>query len=172
MFTFEVNYTGGDRLRNVLNGLNEAFSKTDHRSILQQIGQLYLDETDNRFTKGYDVDRKKWKPLKPSTIRLKGHDTVGHKTTNLRRSVKMDFVGNSVFIGTNSPYAKTFHYSVKKGKFRRASPGVQAIPWGDIPARSFIGRNKRIDGKAITLLRKILIQQFGLDKSFVNENFK
>lgn len=172
MFTFEVNYTGGDRLRNVLNGLNEAFNKTDHRSILQQIGQLYLDETDHRFTKGYDVDRKKWKPLKPSTIRLKGHDTVGHKTTDLRRSVKMDFIGNSVFIGTDSPYAKTFHYFVKKGKFRRASPGVQAIPWGDIPARSFIGRNNRIDGKAVTLLRKILIQQFGLDKSFVNENFQ
>ena len=172
MFTFEVNYTGGDRLRNVLNGLNEAFSKTDHRSILQQIGQLYLDETDNRFTKGYDVDRKKWKPLKPSTIRLKGHDTVGHKTTDLRRSIKMDFVGNSVFIGTNSPYAKTFHYFVKKGKFRKASPGVQAIPWGDIPARSFIGRNTRIDDKAMTLLRKILIQQFGLDKSFVKDNFQ
>ena len=172
MFTFEVNYTGGDRLRNVLNGLNEAFSKTDHRSILQQIGQLYLDETDNRFTKGYDVDRKKWKPLKQSTIRLKGHDTVGHETTDLRRSIKMDFVGNSVFIGTNSVYAKNFHYFVKKGKYRKAAPGVQAIPWGDIPARSFIGRNQRIDNKAITLLRKILIHQFGLDQSFVKDNFQ
>ena len=172
MMSFEVNYTGGDRLRNVLNGLNEAFSKTDHRSILQQIGQLYLDETDRRFQNEYDVDRKKWKALKPSTVRLKGHNTIGHETTNLRRSIKMEFIGNSVFVGTNSPYAKTFHYFVKKGKFRKAAPGVQAIPWGDIPARSFIGRNTRIDGKAITLLRNILIKQFGLDKTYVNENFK
>lgn len=181
MFTFEVNYTGADRVKNSLNGLNEAFSGKDQRSILRQIGALYLADTESRFDKEHDVDRKKWTELSDVTIRLKKYGTKGrdksimdasHRgvwTGDLASSLKMRFEGNSVVIGSDIPYAKPFHYGVKKLK----KVGKKAtIPWGKTPPRRFLGRNARIDGKALTLLRSILIQQFGLDKSFVNENFK
>lgn len=184
MFTFEVNYTGGDRLTSALKGMNEAFGQQDHRSILRKIGALYLHETEMRFEKQYDVDRKKWTALSPATIRLKRYGTKnrdrglmgathrGVWTGDLASSLKMRFEGNSVLIGTDVEYAKPFHYGVKK--LRKLSGGRDGAtaPWGPIPPRRFLGRNQRIDHQVMALLRRTLIQQFGLDKSFINENFQ
>ena len=141
MLRFEANYTISDKLRTLLTGLNEAFTPSDQRSVLTQIGQIYLDATKKRFATESDVDRKRWKPLRPDTIRKKGHSRIGLLSGDLRNSLKMSFTGNSVFIGTDVIYAKTFHYFVKKGSFGKG------IPWGDIPRRSLIGRNNRIDGQ-------------------------
>ena len=159
MLRFEVNYTSADKVRNLLSGLNEAFSKPDQKSILTQIGQIYLDATKKRFETESDVDRKKWKPLRPVTIQKKGHSRIGFRTGKLKDSIKMQFTGNSVFIGTDVEYAKTFHYFVKKGAFGKGTP------WGDIPRRSFIGRNNRIDDQVMKKLKQIYAKQFGLDVS-------
>jgi phage gpG-like protein len=159
MLRFETNYTISDKLRKLLTGLNEAFTPSDQRSVLTQIGQIYLDATKKRFETQTDVDRKKWKPLRPDTIRKKGHSRIGVLSGDLRNSIKMEFTGNSVFIGTDVIYAKTFHYFVKKGSFGKG------IPWGDIPRRSFIGRNNRIDDQVVKKLKQIYAKQFGLDVS-------
>ena len=161
MLRFETNYTVSDKLRRLLTGLNEAFTPSDQRSVLTQIGQIYLDATKKRFVTQTDVDRKKWKPLKPDTIRKKGHSRIGLLSGDLRNSIKMEFTGNSVFIGTDVIYAKTFHYFVRKGDFRKSPP----IPYGDIPRRSFIGRNNRIDDQVVKKLKQIYAKQFGLDVS-------
>ena len=159
MLRFEVDYTSADKIKNLLFGLSEAFNKPDHKSILTQIGQIYLDETKRRFDTESDVDRKKWKPLRPVTVALKGHSRIGFKTGKLAKSIRMRFEGDSVLIGTDVIYAKTFHYFVKKGSFGKRTP------WGDIPRRSFIGRNARIDDKVMKKLKEIYSKQFGLDVS-------
>ncbi len=159
MLRFETNYTVSDKLRKLLTGLNEAFTPSDQRSVLTQIGQIYLDATKKRFATESDVDRKRWNPLRPDTIRKKGHSRIGLLSGDLRNSLKMSFTGNSVFIGTDVIYAKTFHYFVKKGSFGKG------IPWGDIPRRSFIGRNNRIDDQVAKKLKQIYAKQFGLDVS-------
>lgn len=175
MFSFEVNYTGNDKVRNVLNGLSEAFSGQQARSMLRKVGALYLAETENRFEKEYDPDRKKWAALKPSTVRLKGKGYKGrgpgikgatHRgvwTGDLATSLKMRVEGDSVIIGSDVPYAKPFHYGAKK--LKKLSSGINGAtaPWGEIPSRRFLGRNNRIDDKVVKLIKAEILKSTGLN---------
>lgn len=166
MFSFEVNYTGNDKVREVLNGLSESFSGQQTRSMLRKVGALYLAETENRFEKEYDPDRKKWAALKPSTVRLKGKGYKGrgpgikgatHRgvwTGDLATSLKMRFEGDTVVIGSDVEYAPWFHYGVKQ---------KNGHPWGTIPPRRFLGRNNRIDDKVVKLMKAEVLKATGLN---------
>lgn len=166
MMNFEVNYTGADRVQDLLKNLHESFNATDQAEILSKVGQIYLDETRKRFISQYDVDRKKWTPLSKTTIRRKGHSTIGYQTGKLYDSIKMQVFHSSVFIGTDVPYAPTFHYKIKKGQYTKGNSHF-ITPWGDIPARTFIGRNKRLDDSVIKMLKKHFKEKFGLDTSLL-----
>ena len=160
MMTFEVEHTGSNKIQGLLSGLKNAFNDTERKNILRAVGTIYTQATRERFDKQYDVDRKKWKPLRPVTVRLKGHSKIGHKTGALRKSIRMRIQGDSVYVGTDLIYAKTFHYFVKKGQYGKTSRD-QPIPWGNIPRRSFIGRNLRLDDKVIKMLKRTYKEKYG-----------
>ena len=46
--------------------------------------------------------------------------------------------GSSVEIGSNMPYSAVMQFGAKRGAFGQSSNG-SPIPWGDIPARPFLG---------------------------------
>lgn len=71
MFSFEVNYTGNDKVQKAFDGLFKALSRDSQRGILAKVGHWYIHDTEERFNKQHDVDRKPWKALKDSTIQLK-----------------------------------------------------------------------------------------------------
>jgi phage gpG-like protein len=172
MFNFEVDYTGNEKVRNSLNGLFQIFSRDFQRGILARIGHEYIADTENRFNKEYDVDRKKWAELKPSTIRLKkygdgrrgpgilGPTYRGVWTGDLATSLKMRFDGNSVLIGSDIEYAPWFHYGVKNLK---KIGTTKTAPWGRIPPRRFLGRNNRIDSRVINIIQEQLAKKIGID---------
>ena len=68
---FEVNITGAQKVDAMLRGLGEKLGPQTRNQILKKIAAEYLYETERRFDKQVDPDRKKWKPLRDSTIRLK-----------------------------------------------------------------------------------------------------
>lgn len=166
MFNFEVDYTGADKVRNALNGISESLSGKQTRSILQKVAALYISDTENRFDREYDVDRKKWEPLRKTTIRLKEQGYRGRSPAingaahrgvwsgKLSTSLKYRIEGDTVIIGSDLKYAPFFHYGVKK---------KGGHPWGTIPPRRFLGRNTRIDSKVIQMVRNELIKATGLD---------
>lgn len=165
MLNFEVHYTGADKVREWLNGLGEAFGPSGQKEILRKVGALYLNDTEKRFEKQVDPDRKKWKPLSPTTIRIKkqtgslmGAEHIGVWTGNLASSLQMRISGDSVFIGSNIKYAPWFHYGVK----RFSKKGRRMYPWGTIPPRRFLGRNTRIDEKVIGLVKKEVSHRLGI----------
>lgn len=169
MIRFQANYTNADKVRDILHGVSESLNGTDRLTILRKVGAIYLKETEDRFENQHDVNRKRWKPLTQRTIARKKRkgsiyapNHIGVFSGKLASSIKMRFEGDSVFIGSDQVYAKTFHYSVKKGAFGTNSMG-RPIPFGDIPARTFVGRNNRTDTKVINMLKKHYAESLGLD---------
>ena len=180
MFTFEVNYTGNAKVQKAFDGLFSAFSRDTQRGILARIGHEYIADTEKRFEKQHDVDRKPWANLSKTTVRLKkkgdgrrgpgimGASHRGVWTGDLATSLKMRFDGNSVVIGTDIEYAKPFHYGVKKLN----KIGAKATtPWGPIPPRRFLGRNNRIDKKVIGIVRDELAKKIGIDPGSAGRDY-
>lgn len=51
----------------------------------------------------------------------------------METSIDHQVEGAEITIGTNDVKAPTMHYGAEKGEFGKG------IPWGDIPARRFLG---------------------------------
>jgi len=56
----------------------------------------------------------------------------------LRNSIAYSTGPNHVLIGTNVIYGPTQHFGARKGQFGKTARGAP-IPYGDIPARPFLG---------------------------------
>lgn len=172
MIRFEVDQTSAKRVQDALNGLGEALGPAGQQRILRQIGAMYLHETERRFETQSDPDRKKWKELSPTTVKFKSGlrrhpsgrgpsiDSPTRKglwTGTLASSLQMRVEGDKVLIGSNVEHAPWFHYGVRAGK-----------TWGPQPSRRFLGRNTRLDQKALDILKKVLIETYGIPASDVN----
>lgn len=172
MIRFEVDYTSAKRVQDALNGLGEALGPIGQNRILRKIGSMYLHETEKRFETQSDPDRKKWPELSPTTVKFKAGlrrhpsgrgpsiDSPTRKglwTGTLASSLQMVVQGDTVKIGSNVEHAPWFHYGVRAGK-----------TWGRQPSRRFLGRNTRIDQKALNILKQELIGKYGIAESDVN----
>ena len=172
MLNFKVNYTSADRVQRALVGLEEALGSTGRNLILRSIGQIYLHETERRFKTQSDPDRKKWRGLTKTTLKFKSGkvdhpsgrgpsierpEYIGIWTGALASSINMRIQNDSVLIGSNVPHAPWFHYGNKSMK-----------TWGQQPSRRFLGRNTRIDGKAINIIKSILINKYGIPLQDIN----
>lgn len=189
MIRFEVNHTGNAKVMRAFDGLYSALSRDSQRGMLIRAANIYVSETKKRFEKQYDVDRKKWPVNTDTTIRLKttgfkcrdaaeNPNHIGVWTGKLINSIRYRLEGNEVLIGSDLPYATTFHYGAKKGTLagprsrlgasrKRIAKGKTPLayggsPWGDIPPRRFLGRNNRIDGQVVLVIRDELAKKIGL----------
>ena len=156
----EANLSGGDRVQSALRQLNESINPSMKRKLLEKIGAIYLRYAEERFEKQSSPQRKKWKELKPGTIRKKKQrgsllapNHIGVWKGNLVSSLSFRVQGDSVFIGSDVVYAATFQFFVKKGAFGADARG-NPLPWGDIPARPFLGRNERADDRVMKMMNQ------------------
>ena len=83
-----------------------------------------------------------WAPLSKTTVARrrkigKGPTPILEQGGALRRSLTSEYKNDSVIVGTNLIYAATHQFGAKKGQF--ATKKGRPIPWGDIPARPFLG---------------------------------
>lgn len=121
----------------------------------QEIGELLLRRTHERFDREVDPDGRPWVPLAPSTIEIKRRLGYGNKgklkrTEALRRSIRIirgglgttfTNTGAGVRIGIESPKIAEYGKAQNQGTDR-------------IPARRFLGIG-RLDVKAVdSLLRR------------------
>lgn len=157
LLNFEIDYTGAQKVQDALNGLGEAFSPQERDRILRKIAVDYLHETESRFEKQYDPDRKKWKPLTKTTLRIKskkgslmGAAHIGVWTGKLASSLQYVLRGDTVSIGTNVRHGPWFHYGTKDG-------------WGPVPSRRFLGRNTRIDQKILRTYENEIRKRIGFN---------
>lgn len=145
---------------------------------MRRIGELLVERTKARFREGKGPDGKSWPPNSPATIEAfvgryyggavprKRDGTLAARARRLA-SAKRPLIGESrrlsseiayaighdhVEVGSNLVYAAAQQFGARKGQFgttRRGTP----IPWGEIPARPFLGLSPRDRDDILALLR-------------------
>lgn len=127
--------------------------------VLRAIGKLEKDQTQLRFSKGQSPSGKIWKKL---AIR-KGQPLLD--TGRLRNSISFVVGGRSLFVGTNVSYGKTHQLGAtikpKNKTFLAFKPrGSGSFIFTKkpvtIPARPFLGVNKRTNQNIINVMKKFL----------------
>jgi phage virion morphogenesis protein len=127
--------------------------------VLEEIGEGLVESTLQRFETKIGPDGGRWKDNSPVTIeRKERNDPLVHHGS-LSEQIHARLLGdNTLVVGSSMEYAAVQQFGAKMGEFGRysqigrvrkyglgtfqGSAGTQKgfpIPWGDIPARPFLG---------------------------------
>lgn len=109
------------------------------RPALLDIGETLIESTKQRFVSQTSPDGVPWARNTAVTIAHKNRDQPLTDQGNLGDEINYQLIGETaVQIGSSKEYAATQQFGAAQGEFgvsRRGGP----IPWGDIPARPFLG---------------------------------
>lgn len=149
------------------NGVQKALTRlaniTQHLpTVLELIGEMLVDSTKQRFATSTGPDGQRWQSNRPVTIlrylgKYKGSfskktgkmtksgavSAAGKRpligeTRDLSRQIFPKVEGSTLYIGSTMIYAAAQQFGMRKGAAGANRRG-SAIPWGDIPARPFLG---------------------------------
>lgn len=117
----------------------------DMTPAMGDIGEYLVVSTKDRFAQGTAPDGTSWAPKSPTTIAVyqRRGDRVDFRplfgpSGRLSSEILYQAHPTSVTVGSNLVYAATMQLGAAKGAFGQTSRGGP-IPWGDIPARPFLG---------------------------------
>lgn len=114
----------------------------DTTDFMRQVADVLADATDAAFLNEADpVTGVRWDPLSAVTLAIRPNRQNGEildDTGRLKGSMVTDYGKDFAEIGTNVVYAPTHHFGALQGAFGKTRRGGP-IPWGDIPARPFLG---------------------------------
>ena len=156
----------------------------DMRPVLEEIGVDMQESTIQRFSTTKAPDETPWAPnsvatllnysqrfarnkngtLKPAGVRALGAKKPGTDTGSMANSsINWQLKGDdAVGIGSSMPYAGTFHYGAKSGEFGFGfyvtREGSFPLPWGDIPARPFLGASEEDKANIVDLVNSYLME--------------
>lgn len=119
---------------------------SDLTPVMQEIGEIMVDSTKQRFPQGIAPDGSRWAPKSQTTL-----NRYGARTSNridirplfgpsgaLSSQIFYELTPDSVSWGSPMIYAATQQFGAAQGAFGRTSRNGP-IPWGNIPARPFLG---------------------------------
>ncbi|GHT94093.1 virion morphogenesis protein [Betaproteobacteria bacterium] len=167
-----IEYTGAEIIERLMR-LSQAMSPTGLRTVLDQIGHDLTESTKRRFSTSTAPDGTPWAPnsnaamasylgtaksnyKKDGTLSKRGEKRQAGKRPlvalgTLARSITWQLVPEGVEIGSPMIYAGTHQFGAKQGQYgrdRRNHP----LPWGDIPARPFLGLSADDESTITTLI--------------------
>lgn len=137
---------------------------SDMTPVMQDIGELMVDSTKQRFIAGEGPDGTAWSPKSEATIAayLARGDTPDFRPLfgpSRRLSSEISYRvgpgGESVEWGSSLIYAAVQQFGAVKGAFGTTERGA-SIPWGSIPARPFLGLSTDDEDKLKSLLQEWL----------------
>lgn len=107
---------------------------------LRSIGEGLVNSTRERFNDQQAPDGSPWAKLKDSTKARKprNKDKILTRDGDLRREISYRLGPDHVDVGSSRIYASTHQFGADRGSYGNAANG-QPLPWGDIPARPFLG---------------------------------
>ncbi|MBF5006396.1 phage virion morphogenesis protein [Diaphorobacter caeni] len=154
------------------------------RPLLLEIGEDLAESTKQRFASATDPDGQAWAPnsaltlarysslfakkkdgslTKRSATKLAGKKPGTGETGALKTTINYQVHGeDTVGIGSPMIYAGTFNYGAKSGEFGfgmfASRNGSFPIPWGDIPARRFLGLSAADKVNVADLIRSYMLE--------------
>lgn len=168
-----VNITSNDiEIRPALEALQEAIGNTD--PALAQIGEYLVASTQDRFKTTTAPDGSQWAANSDVTLdnytnRFKtsftktgrrskaGRDRRANKkagtgeTKQLQRQIFYNVNNGELEVGSPLIYAGTFHYGADKHQYGPSTP------WGDIPARPFLGISDDDEREVLAIIGEHLL---------------
>lgn len=121
----------------VIRAFNELAAAGDNlQPVLSYIGEQLIKSTKKRFASGVAPDGSPWAKNSPVTVKRKGKNQPLIDAGTLKKQIFKEVSKDGLSIGSTMEYAATQQFGAKKGQFR--SDNVKT-PWGDIPARPFLG---------------------------------
>jgi len=146
-----------DVVQAALNALIDAGS--DLEPALRDIGEYLTKSTKERFIEGKAPDGTAWAPNTDLTLsRKKGDKPLIGESKRLSNELAYDLLGDGLEFGSSLEYAAVQQFGAKMGEFGRYSQVARynkydekdfrryagtkkgfPLPWGDIPARPYLG---------------------------------
>lgn len=105
---------------------------------MKDAGEYMQRVVDDRFVAAQGPDGQGWEANTPVTLLRKKNPRILHEAPLLRGSIHYRASASEMRQGTNLAYAAAQQFGMVQGyagKTRRGGP----IPWGNIPARPFLG---------------------------------
>lgn len=111
----------------------------DATPAMREIGELLVERTRARFRHGQAPDGAPWAPLSPTTLaRKRDPRPLFGESRRLSSEIAYKAGSDFVEVGSSLVYAAVHQFGAAQGAFGRTRRGAP-IPWGDIPARPFLG---------------------------------
>lgn len=145
---------------------------SDMTPLMQDIGDLLQNSTTERFGEGKDPDGNAWAPKSQATIarQRKGEAKGANASIDFRplfgpsrrlsSEIHYQADAKSVEIGSSLIYAAVQQFGATKGQFGTMANGAP-VPWGDIPARPFLGISEDDKNGIIQTITEYLTEATG-----------
>lgn len=160
----DIQITANDQ--EVQRALDEVVRRVaDPTDLMRQVADVLADATDAAFANEADpATGVAWDPLSAVTLALRPERQGGQilnasGAAGLKGSISTDYGKDFAEIGTNRVYAPTHQFGAEKGAFGKTSRGGP-IPWGDIPARPFLGIGPEDETDILDLATEFLADAF------------
>ena len=117
-----------------------AAAVADMTPAMDDVGHHLVNTTRQRFFDEQAPDGTPWAPLSPVTQRRQKRNAgkILTEEGTLRGGIAHQPGPDGVDVGASIIYAGVHQFGARKGAFGATSKGGP-IPWGDIPARPFLG---------------------------------
>lgn len=140
---------------------------TDMTPIMQDIGEGLTASTKDRFAKGVAPDGTAWAKNSPVTLARKKDTRPLFGSTPagaaLHSQIFYEAGQDYVEVGSNKVYAAVQQFGAEKGAFgafigkdKLGRDHFHSIPWGDIPARPFLGVSEDDETEILESIRGAL----------------
>lgn len=120
---------------------------------MKDAGEYMQRVVDDRFNDGQGPDGQGWEPNSAVTLLRKKNPRILHEAPLLRGSIHYRAGSSEMRQGTNLAYAAAQQFGMVQGyagQTRRGGP----IPWGDIPARPFLGFSDEDTAEVLLILEE------------------
>lgn len=154
MIKYEINLSQAEALFAALDA-----ALTDMTPVMNDLGELLTTSTKERFPTGTAPDGSKWAPKSQTTLNRYGAKKSNRvdvrplfgPTGLLSQQIFSEASATEVSWGSNLIYSAVMQFGAGKGAFGSMANGAP-IPWGNIPARPFIGVSAKDEANIIATL--------------------
>lgn len=147
---------------NITNALHALINQVGNiEPALEDIGEYLIVSTRDRFKSKQSPSGSKWKDNSALTQLHKGRNDplIGESggRGGLLGSFSYNASSNKLEFGSNMVYAAAQQFGAKQGQFGRSKRNTP-LPWGDIPAREFLGLSEKDETKVLDIISEHLLQ--------------
>lgn len=143
----------------VLDALNRLIEAgANPRPVLLEIGEDLLLFTKRRFVTQTGPDGAGWAANSPITLAIKGAKPPLIDERTLSQQIFYQVTGATLELGSNLVYAAVQQFGAAQGSFGHTRRGAP-IPWGDIPARPYLGVSEEDEQTILAVISDYLADQ-------------